>query len=289
MQKTSFLLIFFLLAISLTRAQDKIYRKNGKIVEAKVLEIGSSEVKYKEFNNLDGPIYVLETDRIVKIVFENGKVQKFTEDLKDPERYSDQLRKAVKFDFMGPLLGYSQISFEKATDVGKGYEISIGVIGAGKSSRLDYYDSDLRSVRRNQFGFFVSGGYKFGKLPDFILFGKTRYSHMMQGTYAKPIVYIGNYKENRVLWKNNSSYEIGKQNVTFGAIEIELGRQWVFGDKFLLDIYNGFGYGFDNKKSSNDYYDFEDDITAYNYANARLGRSPGFSYSFGIKLGLLIK
>lgn len=288
MQKTSFLLIFFLLAISLTQAQDKIYRKNGKIVEAKVLEIGSSEVKYKEFNNPDGPVYVLETDRIIKIVFANGKVQKFTEDLKDPERYSDQLRKAVKLDFMGPLLGYSQISFEKATDIGKGYELSVGVIGAGKSSRLDYYDSDLRSVRRNQFGFFVSGGYKFGKLPDFILFGKTRYSHMMQGTYAKPIVYAGHYSENRVMWKNGNTYEIGKQNVTFGAIEIELGRQWVFGDKFLLDIYNGFGYGFDNKKSSDDYYD-DDNIAAYNYANARLGRSPGFSYSFGIKLGLLIK
>ena len=50
------------------KSQDKIYRNNGKIVEAKIIEIGSSEIKYREFSNPDGPIYVLESDRIKKIV-----------------------------------------------------------------------------------------------------------------------------------------------------------------------------------------------------------------------------
>lgn len=290
MQKISFLLAIFLFTATLCWSQDKIYRKNGKIVEAKVLEIGSSEVKYKEFNNPDGPVYVLEADRINKIVFENGKVQKFTEDIKDPERYGGQLNKAIKVDFLGPLLGYTQISFEKSTGVGRGYEFSLGIIGAGKSSRIDYYDNNFRSVRREQFGFFASGGYKFGKLPDFILFGKTRMSHIMQGTYIKPLAYLGNYSENRIIWKANTTYEVGRQNVTFGAIQVEIGKEWVFGDKFLLDIYEGLGYGFDNKKDSYQYNDgFLDNTSAYNYANARLGRSPGLSFTFGIKLGMLIK
>jgi len=110
----------------------------------------------------------------------------------------------------------------------------------------------------------------------------------MQGTYVKPIVYVGNYSENRLELKANNTYEVGKQNVTFGAIQVELGKQWVFGDKFLLDIYNGLGYGFDNKKGSYGY-SFDDNTSAYNYANARLGRTPGLSYSFGVKIGLLIK
>jgi hypothetical protein len=290
MQKICLLLIVFLLITALTYSQDRIYRKNGKIVEAKVLEIGSSEVKYKEFNNPDGPIYVLETDRLNKIVFENGKVQKFTEDLKDPERYEGQFHKAIKIDFLGPLLGYSQFSFEKSTGVGKGYEFSLGIIGAGKSSRIDYYDNTFREAKRNQFGFFVSGGYKFGKLPDFILFGKTRMTHIMQGTYIKPLVYLGNYSENLIEWKGGNNYEIGRQNVTFGALQVEAGKQWVFGDRFLLDIYTGLGYGFDNKKDSYGYNNgYYDNTTAYNYANARLGRSPGLSTTFAIKLGLLIK
>lgn len=288
MLKTVLLVALLVCTATLCWSQDKIYRKNGKIVEAKVLEIGSAEVKYKEFSNPDGPIYVLETDRIIKIVYENGKVEKFADDLSDPERYQDQLKKAIKVDFFGPLLGYSQISFEKSIKAGRSYELSLGVIGAGKSSRLEYYDNDFRNVRRKQFGFFASAGYKFGKLPDFVFFGRTKFSHVMQGTYVKPIVYLGNYSENRLELKANNVYEVGRQNVTFGAIQVELGKQWVFGDRFLLDIYNGLGYGFDNKKGSYGY-SFDDNTSAYNYANARLGRTPGLSYSFGVKIGLLIK
>lgn len=288
-------LIFFLsllLSFSIVgKSQDKIYRHNGKIVEAKIIEIGSSEVKYREFNNLDGPIYVLETDRIKKIVYENGKVETFEDNLKDPERYAGQLNKAIKLNFLSALYGFTEIGYEKSTGVGKSFEISLGVIGAGKSVSLDYYNSQLGEVKRNPFGIFISGGYKFGKLPDFILFGKSRATHLMQGTYVKPIVYLGHYKENQIVYKSNNTYEVGKQNVTFGAIQIEVGRQWVLGDKLLLDIYQGIGYGFDNKKSS--YQDpfsyYKDDYTAFNYANARAGTSPGFSFTFGIKLGLLLK
>ncbi|HEY6502826.1 MAG TPA: hypothetical protein VIZ28_02515 [Chitinophagaceae bacterium] len=293
MQKFSLLFLLLVFASSFSWSQDKIYRKNGKVVEAKVLEIGNSEVKYREFRNPDGPIYVLETDRISKIEYENGKVEKFTDDLKDPERYEGQLNKAIKFDFFGPLLGYTQLSFEKSTGVGKGYEISVGIIGAGKSSRLEYYDANntWQTVKRGQLGAFASFGYKFGKLPDFILFGKTRLTHIMQGTYIKPILYLGHYKENQVQWKGNNNYELGEQNVTFGALQLEAGKQWVFGDKVLLDMYFGMGYGVDDKKDSYEYsYDDPyDNTAAYNYANARVGASPGLSFSFGVKLGLLIK
>lgn len=279
-----------LLTSAISFSQDKIYRKNGKIVEAKIIEIGADEIRYREFKNPDGPVYVLETDRISKIVYADGKTEKFTLNIKDPEKYEGQLNKAIKIDFLGPLVGYSQFSFEQSRGVGKSYELSLGIIGAGKSSRIDFYNSQFQDVKRNQFGFFAGAGYKFGKLPDFILFGRSRYTHLMQGTYVKPMVYLGNYSENRIVWKANNNYVVEKQNVTFGALQLEFGRQWVFADKFLLDIYQGLGYGFDNKKNSYDYSGFnEDNISAYNYANARLGRSPGLSYTFAIKLGLLIK
>jgi hypothetical protein len=285
--KLQFLAAMLLMA-AVSFSQDKIYRKNGKVVQAKVLEISSSEVKYREFSNPDGPIYVLEADRIIKIVFEDGKVEKFEVDIKDPEKYIGQRNKAIKLDFLGPLIGYSQFSYEKASKPGKSFELSAGIIGLGKSWHIDYYDTRFREVKRNQFGFFASGGFKFGKLPDFILFGKTSFSHLMQGTYAKPVVYVGHYSENRIAWKGGNQYVVEKQNVTFGAVQIEVGRQWVFNDKFLLDIHQGIGYGFDNKKASYDYWG-EDDVAAFNYANARLGRSPGFSFTFALKVGMLLK
>jgi hypothetical protein len=88
MKKIQLLIACLFCSVTFLFAQDKIYRQNGKIVEAKIIEIRASEIKYKEFNNPDGPIYVLETDRIKKIVYENGKEEKFEDNLKDPERYT---------------------------------------------------------------------------------------------------------------------------------------------------------------------------------------------------------
>lgn len=270
------------------QAQDKIFRKNGQVVKAKIIEVGTSEIKYKLPNNAESPIYVLEKERIIKIQYENGTVEKMTADLKDPEQYMGQLRKAVKIDFFGPLLGYTQFTYEKGTGIGKSYELSLGIIGAGKTQTVDYnYNSNsLQSKNKNQFGVFVAGGYKFNKLPDF-LFGRTRFTHLMQGSYAKPVIYIGNYSENRVTYKGNNQYVAERRNTTFGALQVELGKQWVFGEKFLIDAYWGLGYGFDNKTDNSQY--SYNDYTAYNYANARVGKSPGLSTTFAIKIGLLIK
>jgi len=223
----------------------------------------------------------MEKDRINKIEYENGRVEKPTIDLKDPEQYSDQLKKALKINFLSPLFGYTQFSYEKSTGVGKSYELTLAIIGAGKNQTLDFYNYQ-QTEKRDQFGFALGAGYKFNKLPDF-LFGRTRFTHIMQGAYAKPIVYLGNYSEN-VLVNKTGQTVIERQNVTFGALQLELGKQWVFGEKFLLDLYWGFGIGADNKNEDY-YYDTE----AYNYVIQRLGTSPGFSLNGGIKLGLLIK
>ncbi len=291
MTKYLLLLFIFFSATSAVQAQDKIHRKNGKIILAKVIEIGTSDIKYKIFEEADGPVYVLEKDHITKIVFESGKTESFKPDLKDPEAYVGQRNKAIKIDFLGPLIGYSQITFEKSIGVGKSYEVSLGIIGAGKNQRFDYIMNDVRLEKRNQFGFSGSFGYKFNKLPDFI-FGRTRFHHLMQGGYAKPILYVGNYSENRLNYKNgitNYEYVIDRTNTTFAALQMELGKQWVFADQFLLDTYWGFGYGFDNKKGDYVYAGDEGDAAAFNYINARAGRSPGFSLTYGIKVGMLLK
>lgn len=294
MRKLLLFTILFSCISLLAKSQDRIYRNNGKVIEAKVIEVGSSEIKYKEYNNPNGPVYVLETDRISKIVYENGKEEKFHENLRDPERYAGQRKTAIKINFLSALYGYSEISFEKSTGVGKGFEVSFGIIGAGKGGVLDYtFPTTFSEVKRDPFGFFISGGFKFSKLPDFLFFGKTRFSHLMQGTYAKPVIYFGAYKENQIQEKGNNSFVVGKQNVTFGALQIELGKQWVLGENFVLNTYSGIGIGFDNKEdgikyiNSGNYYYFED-YSAFNYVNARAGKSPGLSATWGIKMGWLL-
>lgn len=59
-------------------AQDKIYRTDGEVIEAKVLEIGNQEIKYKLFNNLNGPQYNIYKSAVSKIIYENGTSDSFT-------------------------------------------------------------------------------------------------------------------------------------------------------------------------------------------------------------------
>lgn len=59
-------------------AQDMIFLKDGTEVKTKVLEVDKSEVKYKRFDNIDGPIYTAKKNTIVKIKYENGVEDIFT-------------------------------------------------------------------------------------------------------------------------------------------------------------------------------------------------------------------
>ena len=55
-------------------AQDIIVTNDSQKIEAKILEVSKTEIKYKEKDNLDGPTFVLETKEIVSIIYSNGKV-----------------------------------------------------------------------------------------------------------------------------------------------------------------------------------------------------------------------
>jgi hypothetical protein len=68
---------FFLGWIFSIAAQDTILLKTGDEIQSRVLEIGENEVKYKKFENPDGPLYALRTAEIFLIKFENGTKEVF--------------------------------------------------------------------------------------------------------------------------------------------------------------------------------------------------------------------
>lgn len=55
-------------------AQDIIVTTDAKKIEAKILEVSKSAIKYKEKDNLEGPSFILETNEISSIIYANGKV-----------------------------------------------------------------------------------------------------------------------------------------------------------------------------------------------------------------------
>ena len=71
-------------------SQDKIYKKGGEIVKARITEVGTDEIKYRIFNNQSGPMYSLDKNRIIKVVYENRQVEIYQSNLKDPNLHADQ-------------------------------------------------------------------------------------------------------------------------------------------------------------------------------------------------------
>jgi len=61
-------------------AQDVITLKSGEELNAKVEEVNSTEVKYRKFWNLQGPIYTIEKSKIFMIKYEDGSKDLFNDE-----------------------------------------------------------------------------------------------------------------------------------------------------------------------------------------------------------------
>ncbi len=75
-----FLFMAVLAASSLSvNAQDILVRRGGDVENVKVLEVTPTEVKYKKFNNQEGPTFTERRSNLISVKYENGEVQKFSD------------------------------------------------------------------------------------------------------------------------------------------------------------------------------------------------------------------
>lgn len=73
-------ILFLLMLLSATSvfAQDVIVKKDGSTILSKVIEIGTSEVKYKKFSNQNGPTYTIRISDLLSINYQNGEKEEFS-------------------------------------------------------------------------------------------------------------------------------------------------------------------------------------------------------------------
>ena len=71
-------------------AQDIIVKKDGNIMKSKVVELTETQIKYKNYTNLDGPLYTINIGDVLSITYENGERETFfntdKETVKDEEK-----------------------------------------------------------------------------------------------------------------------------------------------------------------------------------------------------------
>lgn len=67
-------LIFLLTCLCSTSSfsQDVITKKDGTDIQSKILEVNTSEVKYKKFDNQTGPTFTVVKSELMMIRYENG-------------------------------------------------------------------------------------------------------------------------------------------------------------------------------------------------------------------------
>lgn len=97
--------IFTLLAViafSITGfSQDIITKKSGEDIQAKISEVNQTEIKYKKFDNLDGPTFTLLKSDVLMMRYENGTKDIFnqSEEVKtDSKTSNDDMRMKGKRD-----------------------------------------------------------------------------------------------------------------------------------------------------------------------------------------------
>ena len=77
MRKILFVILLF--STTCVFAQDVIVKKDGSTILSKVIEIGTSEVKYKKFSNQNGPTYSIVKSDVQTINYENGEREDFSQ------------------------------------------------------------------------------------------------------------------------------------------------------------------------------------------------------------------
>lgn len=120
------IIIFSLLFSFFAQAQDIITLRDGKEIKSKVTEVGTDEIKYKKFENLEGPTYSLKKEDVFTITYENG-----TKDVLNPQStasYVETDREKKK---------ESQIKYRSSISINLGHSSAIGSFGSQSTSQTD--------------------------------------------------------------------------------------------------------------------------------------------------------
>jgi hypothetical protein len=270
---SGFIILFFF--VQPVVSQDLIIKKTQDTIFCKIKEIATDDIKYSLPEYPDDLRFSIEKGKVIKAVFSNGKEMVFVDEFSNPENYIGQKKNAIKIDFMSPLTGNTTFAFEHSLKPGRSIEGTLGIIGLG----IDPNDYDPR-------GAFLKFGMKFIKSPDFYMRGM-RYAHILKGAYVKPEISFGYYSREFDFHDYSSSYYYNyytrREDVFTGAFHLDIGKQWVFDDAFLLDFFFGLGYGF--ATYPNNYYD---DPT-YQYGYIIVSETVPISLSAGLKIGFLLK
>jgi len=147
--RVKLILFFGLMASLYAKAQDVIYTTAGNKYTVKIVEIGVSEIRYKEMSNLEGPSYVISKQDVVLVEYQNGTAEVINS---NPPDYSPN-KQPIEAGTKKP----EKPNANELYYMGQNF-ISINALALTNADITIMYDRDLLD---NKLGVTAFGGYNF--------------------------------------------------------------------------------------------------------------------------------
>lgn len=112
------------------QAQDILIKRNGDELEVKVLEINLQEVKYKRFDNLEGPVISIAKADVFMIKYENGTKVTMNEMRPAAQQpvYARPNNQQQSLKLSGPRLGFTVLSQNYRDHIKSDYDTNVSAL-----------------------------------------------------------------------------------------------------------------------------------------------------------------
>ena len=271
-------------------SEDVITKTDGTVVKAKIIEIGATEVKYKLYTSPDGPTLSVKKQDVDNIKIDGQVVYE-----KKDDPYSTSNNKildrtsTIKFYFFSPLNHHIDFGYEWMNKPGFNWDVALGIIGPGVTT----------NPNRQPKGMFLRGGPKFllGSSEDVVNEDtKDRYAHPLRGKYIKVEVILNAFSTTNKIDTTNLFSPSGitgaiiyKKKYQSLAIDIQYGRQYIFGNAMTMAWYFGIGYSFESETSTLDpYYKKYDFFDVNRYSHTYFGQTFPMIFTWGLTIGYIM-
>lgn len=167
MKRSLLSLVFLLTVVVSAHAQDKLIKRNGRILEGKVTEVGVKEIRYQTSQDPNSAKFVIRKAELERIEFGNGEIFMISE--REPVKKEEPAKRSYGTDYGRNILTISPF---KALDSGPGlgfsYERLIGenqYVGiilpvAFIFQEYNVYSSSIDLSNHYYTNFYVSPGLK---------------------------------------------------------------------------------------------------------------------------------
>ncbi|MBQ7697804.1 MAG: hypothetical protein IJT35_04395 [Paludibacteraceae bacterium] len=220
-------------------AIDVIVLRNSTRIDAKIIEVTDTEIKYKKANNLDGPLFTQKVENISAIIYENGDVTSYAEtaQMQTPQQTVAQspAKKQTNADSTGKSAG---IKFNPQPSDDYWFGLTVGYMS--KQQKATYNG-------KTEKGSFIIG--QEGKVTPGILLGFTMNPTFKYGLGLRSGIFIEYGMETyKVYGDYYTEYKYFAQDLTL-SVPLQLSYRYEIIPKLSIMLYTGPVFDFGAYKS----------------------------------------